>query len=115
MELELRFIGALVSEDPGETQEPLRLKAFICVEAPQGHVAVEHSEAMLFANGTVLSGGEAKAVYAPCFQVNRSTVRLSLWQPKASRHDFRVAVFSPQVEAFSSAQGGTPSVRPKIR
>lgn len=45
-------------------------------------------------------GREAKAVYAPCFQVNRSTVRLSLAQPAGSpSHDFRVAVFSPEVEA----------------
>ena len=60
LELELRFIGALVSEDPGETQEALRLAAFICVEAPEGSVAVEHGEAMLFANGTVLQGHEAR-------------------------------------------------------
>ncbi|CAK9062437.1 Uncharacterized protein SCF082_LOCUS32524 [Durusdinium trenchii] len=124
------FIKAFMTEDPGETRRPINLNAFICIEAPHGEVSLQDFEAVLFANNTLLAAGEAFGPFAaheaPCFHVHTSSVRLTLegkerfaeGPPDDKKSGFRIAIFSPEVQAYNEVarrqHKGQVKVRPLV-
>ncbi|CAK9072709.1 unnamed protein product [Durusdinium trenchii] len=87
-------------------------------------------KAVLFANNTLLAAGEAFGPFAaheaPCFHVHTSSVRLTLegkerfaeGPPDDKKSGFRIAIFSPEVQAYNEVarrqHKGQVKVRPLV-
>lgn len=101
--LEIRLLGAAATEDPGETRSPIDLDSFVCVEASKGDVSAERGlQAVVFANGTSIAKNQVQlpAIHAPCLRFAGNSARLTLRADDREDATFRLAMFSPEVQAF---------------